>query len=92
MKIKTETNKIGEIFGNIRRHGKLIQESKTSYGADVWELDGITARLEDDGATWCLQSNDLIVRSTLGGTPLYYKGGSKQLDQLYTSLFGIDEK
>ena len=92
MRIKTGTNKICEICGNIRHHGKLVQQAKTSYGADVWELDGITARLEDDGATWCLQSNDLTVRSTLGGTPLYYNGGSKQLDELYTSLFGIDEK
>lgn len=92
MKIKTEANKIGEIFGNIRRYGKLIQEAKTSYGSDVWELDGIKAKLEDDGATWCIQSVDLIVRSTLGGTPFYYQGGSKQLDELYVSLFGIDEE
>lgn len=92
MRIKTGTNKICEICGNIRRHGKLVQQAKTSYGADVWELDGITARLEDDGATWCLQSNDLTVRSILGGTPFYYKGSSKQLDQLYISLFGINEK
>lgn len=90
--MKTRTNKIGEICGNIRRHGKLVQQAKTQWGADVWELDGVKAKLEDDGSTWCLQSDDLVVRSTLGGTPFYYQGSSKQLDQLYIDFFGIDEK
>lgn len=92
MKIKTGANKIGEICGNIRRYGKLVQQAKTQWGADVWELDGVKAKLEDDGATWCLQSDDLAVRSTLGGSPFYYQGSSKQLDQLYIDFFGIDEK
>lgn len=89
---KLNTVKISEICGHIRRRGKLVQEAKGKWGVDVWELDGVRARLEDEGATWCLQSDDLIVRSILGGIPIYYKGSSKQLDQLYVSLFGIDEE
>lgn len=92
MKIKTETNKICEICGNIRRYGKLVQQAKSSYGADVWELDDVKAKLEDDGSTWCLQSNNLIVRSTMQWQPVYSRGSSKQLDELYISLFGIDEE
>ena len=90
--MKTGTNKIGEIFGKVRRHGKLVQEAKTKWGADVWELDGIKAKIEDEGATRCIQSVDLIVRSTMQWQPVYDRGGPKQLDELYISLFGIDEE
>lgn len=92
MRIKTDTNKIGEICGHIHRRGKIVKQAMSEYGADVWVLDGVKAILEDSGATWCLQSDDLTVRSTLGRTPLYYKGGPKQLDQLYIDFFGIDEE
>lgn len=79
-----------KVWNFIRTNGTLVNQAKSSYGADRWEMpNGLTATLEDDGYTKGIFGTKVKVRTTYrfrGHDTTFYLGTEKELKELHKKL------
>lgn len=68
------TNLITTIAKHVRTNGVITNRAKSSFGADVYELQGVKAMLVDDGYTWVIRTEGLDVSQTATHDPKFAKG------------------
>ena len=68
------TNLITTIAKHVRSNGVITNRAKSSFGADVYELQGVKAMLVDDGYTWVIRAEGLDVSQTATHDPKFAKG------------------
>jgi hypothetical protein len=72
-----------KVWNFIRTNGTLVNQAKSAYGADRWEMpNGLTATLEDDGYTKGIFSTKIQARQTCGYDTIFYFGTEKELKEL----------
>jgi hypothetical protein len=84
----TNEQMIEKIAAWIRMNGKLINQAKTEYGADVWSFNKVVTKVMDGGASISLHSpyQDLTIYMT-DGKIVSVTGDLEDLKSLYLSFF-----
>ena len=77
-------NEFNKIWNFVRTNGTLVNEAKSAYGADIWEMpNGLTVTLEDDGYTRGIFFDTKVkARKTCGFGVVFHFGTEKELKEL----------
>ena len=86
-KVTSQTSLIGRIASLVRSQGTLTNQAKSQWGADVYEHQGVCAKLCDEGSTWVINAEGLNVAQTMDFEPQFQKGNYEILGEVYRELF-----
>ena len=79
---------LNHIADFVRKNGTRTNTAKSCWGADCWELGNLITTVEDDGYTTGLFSLEVEARQTADYDIEFYKGGEKELEELWESTYG----